>query len=83
MKNILLPLVLTAGLFIGCSNEDDGPKCESCTSEAGTTFRICEGSNGTYKLTGDGESTTITEGEMEGLTPKLYVESVCALDREL
>lgn len=74
---------MTASLLFGCSNEDDGPKCESCTSAAGNTFRICESGNGNYKLTSGDESKTITKEEMEGRTPKVVVEAECAKDLPL
>lgn len=81
MKNILLPLV--AILLLGCSKDDDGPKCESCISQAGNTFRICENSNESYTLTGGGESRTITKEEMEDQTPTSVVEAECATDLPL
>lgn len=83
MKNILFPLVLTASLLLGCSNEDDGPKCESCTSAAGNTFRICESGNGSYKLTGGGISVTFTKEELEDATPKQVVQGACDADLPL
>ncbi|MDC6385406.1 hypothetical protein PP180_08505 [Muricauda sp. SK9] len=83
MKKILLPLLVSTCLSIGCSNEDDGTKCESCTSQAGTTFRICENSNGDYKLVTGDESRTITKEEMEGTTPTAVVQEACAADRPL
>ncbi|WP_418497758.1 hypothetical protein [Flagellimonas sp.] len=83
MKKILFPLALTASLLFGCSNEDDGPKCESCTSAAGNTFRICESSNGNYKLTGGDISVTITKEEMENATPKQFVQGACDADLPL
>lgn len=83
MKDILFPLMLAAVLSIGCSNEDDGTKCESCTSQAGTTFRICENSNGNYNLVTGDESWTITKEEMEGTTPTAVVQEACAADLPL
>lgn len=83
MKKILFPLVLTVSLLLGCSNEDDGPKCESCTSAAGNTFRICGSSNGDYKLTSGDISVTITKVEMEDVTPKQFVQGACDADLPL
>lgn len=83
MKKSLLFSVLMVCLSISCSSEDDGPKCESCTSEAGTIFRICESSNGTYKLTGGDISRTITKEELEEATPTQIVQGACDADLPL
>ncbi|MDF0714834.1 hypothetical protein PY092_01630 [Muricauda sp. 334s03] len=79
MKKLVLTALVAAALMTSCS-KDDGPKCESCTSELGNKFEICDNGDGTYDATSGGVTETITEGELEGFTPKQDVELSCALD---
>lgn len=81
-KLVLMALVATA--FATSCSKDDGPSkdCESCTSEAGNKFEICDNGDGTYEATYAGVTQTITEGELEGLTPKEVVELSCAFDSD-
>ncbi len=83
MKKLVLTLVLATTLMTACSKEDEGPKCESCTSAAGNTFRICESGNGSYKLTGGDISVTFTKEELEDATPKQVVQGACDADLPL
>lgn len=70
-------------VLLGCSNDDDaGSNCESCTSSAGTKLEICDNGNGTYDISDETETERITEEELLGLTPKLFIETACAIDGE-
>ncbi len=71
-------VALAGILFVGCSKDDD-TKCESCTLQ-GEKIEICDKKNGTYQLKVAGETETVTEEQLGGLTPKQFVESACALD---
>ena len=77
MKRILLPTVLALFILVGCS-KDDGPKCDSCTV-GGDKLEICDNGDGTYELKGGGETATISESDLGGLTPKEFVQSICVL----
>ena len=83
MKKVMLSAVLAAVFFAACS-KDDGPakNCESCTSEIGNEFEICDNGDGTYDFTQAGETATISEAELEGFSPKLIVESACEFDSD-
>ena len=86
MKKILFlsSLILSlAVLTLSCSSDDDASSnCESCTSDLGNRFEICDNGDGTFTLTQPDGTTTITEGELEGFTPKEVVELACELDGE-
>ena len=80
-KHVLRMILPLAALFVlnACSNDDDGGRdCDSCTIE-GQRLEICDNGNGTYTLTFEGESETITEEDLEDLTPKEFVNAICAL----
>lgn len=84
MKKILfLTTLAIAFAFASCSNDDGGPKCESCTSNAGNKFEICDNGNGTYTASENGVSETLPEEELGGLSVKLAVELACELDLEV
>ena len=87
MKKLLFLLSLAISLLFlltACSSDDDAKSnCESCTSDLGNKFEICDNGDGTYTLTQAGETSTLTEGELEGFTPKEVVEFGCELDGEL
>nr|WP_299071761.1 hypothetical protein [uncultured Allomuricauda sp.] len=85
MKKFFLVISLTATLvFLSCSSDDDATKsnCESCKSDAGNTFEICDNGDGTYTASENGVSETITEEDLGGVSVKLAVESACAFDLE-
>ncbi len=76
-KTIFLITLAIALLFIGCSKDDDGgSKCDSCTL-AGEKLEICDNGDGTYDIKGGGETETITEEDLDGATPKAFIESIC------
>lgn len=79
MKKSLLLMALTALLFVACKKDDGGGNdCNSCSLQ-GTKIQICDNGDGTYTLSGGGESDTINEDDLGGLTPKKYIETICAL----
>nr|WP_299340532.1 hypothetical protein [Allomuricauda sp.] len=81
MRNAIFPFVTAmAMVLMGCSNDDSNSKCESCTSNAGTKFEICDNGNGTYDFSDGTETEQITEEELLGFTPKEAIELACALD---
>ncbi|MDF0706928.1 hypothetical protein [Flagellimonas okinawensis] len=82
MRKLVLTGMAAAAFLTACSKDDD-KKCESCTSDLGNKFEICDNGNGTYDVTAAGEKETITEEELGGLTPKLVVELACESDIEL
>lgn len=89
MKRIFLAIGLITTLgFLSCSSDDDATKsnCESCTSNAGNTFEICDNRDGTYTSSENGVSETITEEDLElegiSISIKDAVELVCASDLE-
>jgi len=55
-------------------------KYESCTSEAGNKFEICDNGDGTYDFTVEGVTIEMTKEELGGLPPKTVVESSCEND---
>lgn len=77
----MISAILVATLFTGCSKDDGSNKnCDSCQRQ-GKKLEICKKENGTYTLTHDGESETITESQLEGFTPKEFVEILCATEQ--
>lgn len=85
MKKILFLISLVSILvFFSCSSDDDGAKsnCESCTSDAGNEFEICDNGDETYTISENGVSETFPKEELAGLPIKLVVESICDSDLE-
>lgn len=87
MKKILFLSSLTFSLTVftlSCSSDDDAnSNCESCTSELGNEFKICNNGDGTYDgFINDELTGTIEESELEGLSPKIFVELGCENDVE-
>ncbi|NAY91705.1 hypothetical protein GTQ34_07235 [Muricauda sp. JGD-17] len=78
----LIYCTLAASLFVMACSKDD-KKCDSCTGASGTKYEICDNGDGTYSSRVGDETTTITEGELEGFTPKQVVELACEIDGEL
>jgi hypothetical protein len=72
--------LLLAALFAmsSCSSDDGAKDCDSCTLQ-GKKLELCDNGNGTYTLSYDGKSETVNEAELEDLTPKEFVDFVCAL----
>ncbi|MCE2612281.1 hypothetical protein LVD13_04790 [Flavobacteriaceae bacterium D16] len=62
-----------------CSSDDgDDRNCENCDLQ-GQTVELCDNGDGTFTLTAAGQSETITEEELEGITPAEYIELICSL----
>ena len=72
--------ILTIALVLSsCSSDDsDDRNCDSCDLQ-GQTVEICDNEDGTYTVTAAGQSETITEEELEGVTPEEYIELICSL----
>jgi hypothetical protein len=85
MKKLVLMVVATTAFIAACSKDDEpSKKCDSCTSDLGNKFEICDNGNGTYDVSENGDPVeTITKGELEGFTPKQVVELACEYDSEL
>ena len=71
-------LAMVLGLSSCSSDDDDNRTCDSCDLQ-GQTIEICDNGNGTYTVSAAGQSETITEEELEGVTPAEYIEIVCSL----
>ncbi|KQC30698.1 hypothetical protein [Flagellimonas eckloniae] len=89
MKKIRLLLCSAIGVFLlGCSNDDEGSKCESCTSDAGTKFEVCDNGDGTCLTKAGDEVDLISEQELqeildyEELTLRELVQMACIEDGE-
>lgn len=81
LKNSILGFSMLAMVvgFSSCSSDDgDDRNCDSCDLQ-GQTVEICDNGNGTYTVSAAGQSETITEEELEGVTPAEYIELVCSL----
>lgn len=74
-----LMLTLSLGL-LSCSSDDDGDsrECDSCSAQ-GQTIELCDNGDGTYTLSGGGESETFPAGDLEGLDPGEFVDLICEL----
>ncbi|HKL89620.1 MAG: hypothetical protein ACX93O_10850 [Flagellimonas sp.] len=85
MKKLVFSAIVAATLMSACSKDDEpSKKCDSCTSDLGNKFEICDNGNGTYDVSENGDPVeTITKGELEGFTPKQVVELACEYDSEL
>ena len=77
-KALLFSAVTLSILFTGCSKDDDASNCESCSLQ-GSLIEICDNNDGTYTLTAGGESETVNEEELGGLTPKQFTDALCSL----
>ncbi len=74
---------LLASLSLGlmsCSGDDDegGKDCDSCTAQ-GQTLEICDNGDGTFTLSGGGESETFPASDLEGVDPAEFVNLICDL----
>ena len=82
LKNCILGIyILTIALVLSsCSSDDDSDNrnCENCDLQ-GQNVEICDNEDGTYTVTAAGQSETITEEELEGVTPEEYIELICSL----
>ncbi len=87
MKKILFLTSLTVSLAVltlSCSSDDDAnSNCESCTSDLGTKFEICDSRDGAYSLKVDGEETgTILQSQLESAgfsSTKEYIQTICTI----
>ena len=80
MKKPLLFLALAAAVaFASCSDDDDDKNCDSCTLQ-GEKLEICDNGDGTYTLSGGGESETIDEADLQGVSTKEFVDALCSLE---
>ena len=79
MKKLVLTALVAAAVMTACS-KDDGPKCESCASDLGNKFDVCDNGDGTYESTAYGITTTITKSDLDGRTLKGFVEKSCKED---
>ena len=79
MFGIGLMLTLSLGL-LSCSSDDDGDSkdCDSCSAQ-GQTIEICDNGDGTFTLSGAGDSETFPASELEGVDPTEFIELVCEL----
>lgn len=79
MKISRVALTIAATLlfaFGSCSKDDK--ECDSCKAQ-GQKIEICDNGNGTYTLSAGGQSETVTEEELSGVTPKEFIELICTL----
>ena len=79
MFGIGLLASLTLGLM-SCSGDDDegGKDRDSCTAQ-GQTLEICDNGDGTFTLSGGGESETFPASDLEGVDPAEFVNLICDL----
>jgi hypothetical protein len=79
MFGIGLILTLSLGL-ISCSSDDDGDSrdCDSCSAQ-GQTLEICDNGDGTFTLSGGGESETFPASDLEGVDPSEFIGLICEL----
>lgn len=79
MFGIGLMLTLSLGL-LSCSSDDDGDSkdCSSCSLE-GQTIELCDNGDGTFTLSGAGQSETFPASDLEGLEAEEFVDLICAL----
>ncbi len=79
MFGIGLMLTLSLGL-LSCSSDDDGDSrdCDSCSAQ-GQTIEICDNGDGTFTLSGGGESETFPASDLEGVDPTEFIELICEL----
>lgn len=79
MKKRITPAIFALTLaFSACSKDnDDNGNCESCSIE-GQNVEICDNGDGTYTFTSGEESDTISSAELLGLSPKQFVDLICA-----
>ena len=82
-KKCMFGIGLLASLSMGlmsCSGDDDegGKDCDSCTAQ-GQTLEICDNGDGTFTLSGGGESETFPASDLEGVDPAEFVNLICDL----
>ena len=82
-KKCMFGIGLLASLTLGlmsCSGDDDegGKDCDSCTAQ-GQTLEICDNGDGTFTLSGGGESETFPASDLEGVDPAEFVNLICDL----
>jgi hypothetical protein len=79
MFGISLLATLSMGL-LSCSSDDDGDSkdCDSCSAQ-GQTLEICDNGDGTFTLSGGGESETFPASDLEGVDPVEFIQLICDL----
>lgn len=81
MFGISLLVTMSMGL-LSCSSDDDAAAAEKdCTSCAaqGQTIEICDNGDGTFTLSGGGESETFPASDLEGVDPAEFIGLICEL----
>ena len=77
MKKIVCFVVIGI-LFGGCSKDEEVRiDCQSCKTDTGERIKICDNNDGSYELSSNGESITIYEEGMKGLSPEEFVNAFC------
>jgi hypothetical protein len=71
--SISAALILAMG---SCSKDDK--ECDSCKAQD-QKIEMCDNGNGTYTLSAGGQSETVTEAELSGMTPKEFINVICTL----
>ncbi|AIY12576.1 hypothetical protein M667_04810 [Cellulophaga baltica NN016038] len=77
-KSILFAALIGSVLFFSCSKDnDDKGICESCEL-IGVPITACDNGDGTVSISSGGNSETISEEELGGLSPEDYVKAICS-----
>ncbi|QXP51023.1 hypothetical protein H0I25_02310 [Cellulophaga sp. HaHa_2_95] len=77
-KSILFVALIGSVLFFSCSKDnDDKGICESCEL-IGVPITACDNGDGTVSISSGGNSETISEEELGGLSPEDYVKGICS-----
>ncbi|WP_127023438.1 hypothetical protein [Flagellimonas beolgyonensis] len=82
MKKLMFFVVFAIIFLFSCSKDDD-KKCDSCDL-AGRKAEMCDNGDGTYTFSYAGESDKVTQELLDfiEMTPKEYVEFICAAGAE-
>jgi hypothetical protein len=78
MFGVTLMVSLSMGLLSCSSDDDGGDNCDSCDA-AGTTIELCDNGDGTFTISGGGESETFPESDLEGVDPSDFIQLICDL----
>jgi hypothetical protein len=77
-KSILFAALIGSVLFFSCSKDDDKGSCETCDI-AGFSIEACDNGDGTVTISSGGDSETISEEELGGLSPDDYIKGICSV----
>ncbi|QWX83588.1 hypothetical protein H0I23_14185 [Cellulophaga sp. HaHaR_3_176] len=82
MKKTILFSTLILSIFISSCNKDDDGSCETCDI-SDTAITACDNGDGTVTISDGNESEVLSEEDLDGVSPELFIQFLCSDDFDL